>query len=84
MPQKVVRQSRRWLMSIPDDDEGFGLDERVVILARHDGALLHRGVLEERMFDFDPSVLGGVVATVGDTVIDGTVRTHLEQLKSRL
>ena len=32
----------------------------------------------------DPSVLGGVVATVGDTVIDGTVRTHLEQLKSRL
>ena len=32
----------------------------------------------------DPSVLGGVVATVGDTVIDGTVRTHLDQLKSRL
>ncbi|HEY7627777.1 MAG TPA: ATP synthase F1 subunit delta [Ilumatobacteraceae bacterium] len=32
----------------------------------------------------DPSVLGGVVATVGDTVIDGTVRTRIEQLKSRL
>jgi F-type H+-transporting ATPase subunit delta len=32
----------------------------------------------------DPSVLGGIVATVGDTVIDGTVRTHLDQLKSRL
>jgi F-type H+-transporting ATPase subunit delta len=32
----------------------------------------------------DPSVLGGVLATVGDTVIDGTVRTRLEQLKSRL
>ena len=32
----------------------------------------------------DPAVLGGVVATVGDTVIDGTVRTHLDQLKSRL
>ena len=32
----------------------------------------------------DPAVLGGVVATIGDTVIDGTVRTHLEQLKSRL
>jgi F-type H+-transporting ATPase subunit delta len=30
----------------------------------------------------DPSVLGGVVATVGDTVIDGSVRTRLEQLKS--
>ena len=32
----------------------------------------------------DPTVLGGVVATIGDTVIDGTVRTHLDQLKSRL
>ena len=32
----------------------------------------------------DPSVLGGIVATVGDTVIDGTVRTRVEQLKSRL
>jgi len=32
----------------------------------------------------DPSVVGGLVATVGDTVIDGTVRTRLEQLKSRL
>ena len=32
----------------------------------------------------DPSVLGGLVATVGDTVIDGSVRTRLEQLKSRL
>ena len=32
----------------------------------------------------DPAVLGGLVATVGDTVIDGTVRTHLDQLKSRL
>jgi F-type H+-transporting ATPase subunit delta len=30
----------------------------------------------------DPSVLGGVIATVGDTVIDGSVRTRLEQLKS--
>lgn len=32
----------------------------------------------------DPSVLGGLRATVGDTVIDGTVRTHLDQLKGRL
>jgi F-type H+-transporting ATPase subunit delta len=32
----------------------------------------------------DPSVLGGLVATVGDTIIDGSVRTHLDQLKSRL
>jgi F-type H+-transporting ATPase subunit delta len=32
----------------------------------------------------DPSVLGGLVATVGDQVIDGSVRTRLDQLKSLL
>jgi F-type H+-transporting ATPase subunit delta len=32
----------------------------------------------------DPSLLGGVVAQVGDTVIDGSVRTRLEQLKNAL
>lgn len=32
----------------------------------------------------DPSIVGGIVATVGDTVIDGSVRTRVEQLKSRL
>jgi F-type H+-transporting ATPase subunit delta len=30
----------------------------------------------------DPSVMGGVVAQVGDTVIDGTVRRRLDQLKN--
>ena len=32
----------------------------------------------------DPSVIGGVVARVGDTVIDGTVRRRLEQLRESL
>ena len=32
----------------------------------------------------DPSVIGGVVAKVGDTVIDGTVRRRLEQLKDQV
>jgi F-type H+-transporting ATPase subunit delta len=32
----------------------------------------------------DPSVLGGIVARIGDTVIDGTVRRKLEQLKERI
>jgi F-type H+-transporting ATPase subunit delta len=32
----------------------------------------------------DPSVIGGVVATVGDIVIDDSVRTRIDQLKSRL
>ena len=32
----------------------------------------------------DPTVVGGVVATRGDTVIDDTVRPRIEQLTSRL
>jgi F-type H+-transporting ATPase subunit delta len=32
----------------------------------------------------DPSVLGGVIATVGDTVIDGSVRYRLEKLREVL
>lgn len=32
----------------------------------------------------DPSVVGGVIATVGDDVIDDSVRTRIDQLKSRL
>lgn len=32
----------------------------------------------------DEHVLGGLVATIGDTVIDGTVRHRLEQLKEQI
>lgn len=32
----------------------------------------------------DPSVLGGIVAQVGDVVIDGTIRTRLNQLKESI
>jgi len=32
----------------------------------------------------DSSVVGGLVATVGDTVIDGSVRTNLDRVKARL
>jgi F-type H+-transporting ATPase subunit delta len=32
----------------------------------------------------DPTVLGGIVAQVGDTVIDGSVRSRLDQLKQAL
>jgi F-type H+-transporting ATPase subunit delta len=32
----------------------------------------------------DTSVIGGIVAKVGDTVIDGTVRHRLEQLKEQV
>ena len=32
----------------------------------------------------DPTILGGIVATIGDTVIDGSVRRRLEQLRDSL
>ena len=32
----------------------------------------------------DPSVLGGIVAQVGDTVIDGSVRARLDQLRESI
>ena len=31
----------------------------------------------------DPTILGGIVTTVGDTVLDGSVRTRLERLKQQ-
>jgi F-type H+-transporting ATPase subunit delta len=38
-------------------------------------------VLERRE---DPSLLGGVVAQLGDVVYDGSVRTQLEQMRERI
>jgi F-type H+-transporting ATPase subunit delta len=32
----------------------------------------------------DPSVIGGIVAKIGDTVIDGTVRHRFEELKEQV
>ncbi|MGE0880613.1 MAG: ATP synthase F1 subunit delta [Acidimicrobiia bacterium] len=32
----------------------------------------------------DPSLLGGLIAQVGDTVIDGSIRSRIDQLKTRL
>ena len=32
----------------------------------------------------DPTVMGGVVAQIGDTIIDGSVKTRLDKLKERV
>jgi len=32
----------------------------------------------------DPSVLGGVVVRIGDTIMDGSVRRRLQVMRSRL
>ena len=38
----------------------------------------------EMTIDTDPSLLGGVVAKLGDTVYDGSLRTQLEKMKQTL
>jgi F-type H+-transporting ATPase subunit delta len=35
-------------------------------------------------FDIDPALLGGVVARIGSTVYDGSVRGELRQLAKKL
>jgi F-type H+-transporting ATPase subunit delta len=32
----------------------------------------------------DPSIIGGVVAKIGDTVIDGSVKRRLQQLREQV
>ena len=35
-------------------------------------------------YSLDPKLLGGAVVRIGDTIYDGSVRTQLHQLRSRL
>jgi F-type H+-transporting ATPase subunit delta len=58
-----------------DDDQ---LQRLVDVLSRATGKRIEVKVV------IDPSVMGGIVATIGDTVIDGTVRHRLEKLKEQI
>ena len=58
-----------------DDDQRQRL---AAALSKHTGKKVSLKVV------VDPSILGGVVAQVGDTVIDGSIRRRLEQLKEQL
>jgi len=57
-------------------------DDQKSRLADALGKALHKQV--EVKVIIDPSVQGGLVAQVGDTVIDGSVRRRLDQLKNAL
>jgi F-type H+-transporting ATPase subunit delta len=56
-------------------------DERSAIVSQ-----LTRAVGKEVVphFSVNPAILGGMVARVGDTVLDGSVRTRLMRLKARM
>jgi F-type H+-transporting ATPase subunit delta len=62
--------------AVPIDDR-----QKAVIASRLGRRLGKTVVLEERV---DPSILGGVIAQVGDTVIDGSIRGRLERLRRTL
>lgn len=57
-------------------------DEQVARLAQSLGRATGKNV--EVKVIVDPTVQGGLVAQVGDTVIDGSVRRRLEQLRAAL
>ncbi len=61
---------------IPLDDR-----ERALIAGKLQALTGKRILLEERV---DPSILGGVVARVGDTLIDGSVRRRLMLLREQI
>lgn len=58
-----------------DDDQRTRLAEAI-------GSALGKSV--EVQVVIDPSVIGGIVAHIGDTVIDGSVRHRLNQLRETL
>lgn len=62
--------------AVPIDDR-----QKAVIASRLGRRLGKTVVLEERV---DPSILGGVIAQVGDTVIDSSIRGRLERLRRTL
>jgi F-type H+-transporting ATPase subunit delta len=57
-------------------------DAAVHAIAEKLSAATQKKVLVERAVD--PAILGGVVAQVGSTVYDGSLRTQLEDLRSTL
>ncbi len=56
--------------------------KEIEAVARHLSNLTGRQVVVEA--HVDPSILGGIVARVGDQLIDGSVKGRLEALKRRL
>jgi F-type H+-transporting ATPase subunit delta len=57
-------------------------DDQKARLAESLKALTGKDV--DLLIEIDPSVLGGLVTQIGDTVIDGSVRQRLAQLRESI
>jgi F-type H+-transporting ATPase subunit delta len=77
---RVVAESNRRLAEVRAPVELDGSQREALATAL--SQIVGHGV--EIRVTIDPSVLAGFVATVGDTVVDGSARHRLEILKERL
>jgi len=59
----------------------LGTDEKEVV-SRRLGEIVDRKVVVDGQLD--PSIIGGFIARIGDTLIDGSIRQKLETLKKNL
>lgn len=96
----IVEQGRaRQLTAIADELAQVAAERRQQVVAEVRTAIPLDGEVRDRLADalskatgkkvelktlVDPSVIGGVVARVGDQVIDGSVRRRLELARERL
>ncbi len=72
--QKIIRAEVTTAVPLPPD--------RVEALQRAFSGITGRTVLVSA--SVDPAVIGGVVARLGSTVYDGSVRRHLERIREAL
>jgi len=76
----VARAAELRSEAVAEVRSAYPLDaDQLTRLADALGRATHKKVTVKVIID--PSVLGGIVARVGDTVIDGSVRGRLEQLR---
>ena len=73
-PQHRARRSDERRAALAGEDEG----------ARTRASRKSPGKKVELSTSVDPGLLGGVVAKIGSTVYDGSVKTQLEQLRKEL
>ena len=57
-------------------------DEEKKTISRRLGEIVHRNVVMEG--DVDPLIIGGFIARIDDTLIDGSVRQKLDSLKKSM
>jgi len=79
--RRLVNEHRG--IAVADVTTAVPIDERqTALIATRLGQRLGKRVVVES--HVDPSILGGVIAQVGDDVIDGSVRGRLERLRRTL